>query len=99
MGRQPVPHPPWKANPSYTLQPKSMARLASVIDSAAEWVAARIQECYRCCDCKENVSPWDEVCPACGAFRPARVSTAAAVYLVIVCVVLLLLVAVGTWLF
>jgi hypothetical protein len=75
-----------------------MARPISIVDSLAAWVGARVQECYRCSDCGENVSPWDEVCPTCGRGSPAKVSAAAGVYLVIICTVLLLLVAFGSWL-
>lgn len=76
-----------------------MTRENSIVDAMSAWFCARMRECCRCIDCGENVSPWDEVCSTCGRGKPAKVSAAAGFYLIVAFGILLLLVAVGCWLF
>jgi hypothetical protein len=51
--------------------------------SARQWFHERLEECVHCRECNGAVTPWDLRCPHCGQEHPAKVSTSAAVYLVI----------------
>lgn len=64
-----------------------------------QWVNTRLRECIHCRDCGTEVSPWDEVCPTCGRGAPAKVSSSAGLVLVAAFLVLLVIAAIGAWLF
>jgi hypothetical protein len=68
-------------------------------DAIDEWVSSRIQECFRCTDCGESVSPWEKLCPNCGRDEPARVALSAGVLLAVGTGIVLLFVLLGFWLF
>jgi uncharacterized OB-fold protein len=68
-------------------------------DKMDHWFNTRIGECVHCRQCGANVSPWDDVCPTCGSGAPAKVSSSAGIVLVVAFLVLLLIAAIGAWLF
>jgi hypothetical protein len=52
-------------------------------DVIKQWLLRRMHECVHCCQCEGAVTPWDSFCPICGQRNPARLSSSAAVYLVL----------------
>ena len=52
-----------------------------IFSSIKRWLRSRMQECIRCSECENAVSPWASHCPTCGQANPARVSATAGVYL------------------
>jgi hypothetical protein len=57
------------------------SKLADRIRSSI--VASRMQECVRCCECGNAITPWETCCPSCGQADPSRMSSSVGVYLVL----------------
>jgi hypothetical protein len=54
-----------------------------ILSSLKRWFHSRTQECIRCSECENAVTPWASHCPTCGQANPARVSASAGIYLAV----------------
>jgi uncharacterized OB-fold protein len=51
--------------------------------SIVQWFRSRRQECVRCFECGNEITPFTSCCPQCGQANPAKVSLFVVVYLVL----------------
>jgi hypothetical protein len=70
-----------------------------VRDSVGHWFQDRKQECVHCTGCDSVVFPFFSYCPKCGQASPTRVSTSAAICLVLGVSVLAISAAILTTIF